>query len=61
MHVHILTVESPMLLGIERLSIASNNIRSLPEEIGECSNLQELYLSNNAKLSSIPGTAGHLR
>ena len=47
--------------GIQRISLASNNIRTLPDEIGNCCELQELYLSNNSKLSSIPSSAGHLR
>ena len=40
---------------IERLSLSSNNIKSLPDEIGACSELKELYISNCAKLSSFPG------
>lgn len=28
---------------------------------GECTALTELYINNNAKFSSLPGTAGHLR
>eukprot|EP00595_Chromulina_sp_UTEXLB2642_P003288 CAMPEP_0196764280 /NCGR_PEP_ID=MMETSP1095-20130614/5798_1 /TAXON_ID=96789 ORGANISM="Chromulina nebulosa, Strain UTEXLB2642" /NCGR_SAMPLE_ID=MMETSP1095 /ASSEMBLY_ACC=CAM_ASM_000446 /LENGTH=116 /DNA_ID=CAMNT_0042119451 /DNA_START=916 /DNA_END=1266 /DNA_ORIENTATION=+ len=43
------------------MSLSSNNIRKVPEEIGGCVNLKELYLSNNSKLSVIPSTAGHLR
>ena len=49
------------MIGIQRISLASNNIRTLPDEIGNCCELQELYLSNNSKLSSIPSSAGHLR
>lgn len=48
-------------VGVQRISFASNNIKSLPEEIGACQSLEELYLSNNAKLSSLPSSAGHLR
>ena len=43
------------------MSFASNNIRKVPDEIGSCINLKELYLSNNKKLNLIPSTAGHLR
>jgi Leucine-rich repeat (LRR) protein len=50
-----------LFVEIERISLASNNIKTLPEEIGACVTLKELYLSNNAKLNSIPSTAGHLR
>jgi Leucine-rich repeat (LRR) protein len=46
---------------LEKLSLASNNLHSLPDEIGSCSQLQELYLNNNAKFSHFPSTAGHLR
>lgn len=49
------------LVAIERLSMASNNIKAVPEEIGACTTLVELYLSNNAKLSFFPSSAGHLR
>lgn len=49
------------VLDLEKLSIASNSIKKVPEELGNLENLQELYLSNNKKLSSIPSTAGHLR
>lgn len=33
----------------------------MPEEIGACTTLEELYVSNNAKFSYFPGSAGHLR
>ena len=48
------------LQAVERMSLASNNIKALPEELGSCTSLQELYLGNNAKLSSFPNSAGHL-
>jgi hypothetical protein len=48
-------------LAIEKLSMASNNIRTIPDEIGACTTLEELYLGNNAKLSYFPASAGHLR
>jgi hypothetical protein len=41
--------------------LASNNLRGLPDEIAACTTLEELYLSNNAKFSYFPGSAGHLR
>ena len=47
--------------AIEKLSLASNNLRGLPDEIAACTTLEELYLSNNAKFSYFPGSAGHLR
>lgn len=50
-----------MFTDLERMSIASNNIRRVPEEIGTCINLRELYLSNNKKLAVIPNSTGHLR
>ena len=34
---------------------------SLPDEIGGCTALQELYLNNNAKFSRLPATTGHLQ
>jgi Leucine-rich repeat (LRR) protein len=49
------------LQSIQKLSFASNNIKALPDEIGACTTLEELYLSNNAKFSYFPSTAGHLR
>lgn len=33
----------------------------LPDEIGACTTLEELYVSNNAKFSYFPSSAGHLR
>lgn len=48
-------------IELVKLSLASNNIQSLPDEIGECRSLKELYLNNNAKLSSMPSSTGHLR
>jgi hypothetical protein len=52
----------PLLLtAIQKLSLASNNLRGLPDEIAACTTLEELYLSNNAKFSYFPGSAGHLR
>ena len=50
-----------LLAAIQKISLASNNLRGLPDEIGACTTLEELYLSNNAKLSYFPGSAGHLR
>jgi hypothetical protein len=47
--------------AIQKLSLASNNLRGLPDEIAACTTLEELYLSNNAKFSYFPGSAGHLR
>lgn len=47
--------------ALRRLSLSSNNLKALPEEIGACSSLRELYINNNAKFSVIPGSAGHLR
>ena len=46
---------------MERISLSGNNLKTLPEEIGACVALQELYLANNAKFSSLPSSAGHLR
>lgn len=46
--------------ALERLSLASNNLKALPEELGQCSNLEELYASNNAKLSVVPPSASKL-
>ena len=48
-------------IAIQKLSLASNNLRGLPDEIAACTTLEELYLSNNAKFSYFPGSAGHLR
>lgn len=48
-------------LAIEKISFANNNIRALPDEIGACTTLEELYLANNAKFSYFPSSAGHLR
>jgi len=59
--ISIIPPEIGNLACIERLSIASNLITSMPEELGACTTLVELYLSNNAKLSYIPSSAGHLR
>jgi Leucine-rich repeat (LRR) protein len=47
--------------AIQKLSLASNQLRGLPDEIAACTTLEELYLSNNAKFSYFPGSAGHLR
>jgi Leucine-rich repeat (LRR) protein len=47
--------------AIQKISFANNNIRALPDEIGACTTLEELYMSNNAKFSYFPSTAGHLR
>ena len=47
--------------SIRRLSFASNQIKGLPEEIGSCTTLEELYVSNNPKFSYIPPSSGHLR
>jgi hypothetical protein len=51
----------PPVTAIQKLSLASNNLRGLPDEIAACTTLEELYLSNNAKFSYFPGSAGHLR
>lgn len=48
-------------LAIEKLSFSNNNIRALPDEIGACTTLEELYIANNAKFSYFPSSAGHLR
>ena len=52
-----------IFIGIEmkRLSLSSNNLKTLPDEIGACTALKELYVNNNAKFSMLPGAAGHLR
>jgi Leucine-rich repeat (LRR) protein len=47
--------------AIEKLSLSSNLLRGLPDEIAACTTLEELYLNNNAKFSYFPGSAGHLR
>jgi Leucine-rich repeat (LRR) protein len=47
--------------AIQKLSFSNNNIRVLPDEIGACTTLEELYLSNNAKFNYFPSSAGHLR
>lgn len=57
----VIPVEVKNLQAIKKISLASNNLRGLPDEIGECTTLEELYLSNNAKFSYFPGSAGHLR
>ena len=59
--ISIIPSEIGKLHDLERVSLASNNIKTLPEEIGDCEALRELYLSNNAKLISLPNSAGHLR
>lgn len=46
---------------IEKLTLGSNNLRGLPDEIGNCTTLEELYVNNNAKFSYFPQTCGHLR
>eukprot|EP00968_Pinguiococcus_pyrenoidosus_P020151 scaffold2309_cov248-Pinguiococcus_pyrenoidosus.AAC.5 len=46
---------------MERMSVSSNNLRALPEELGDCSSLQELYMNNNAKFKSLPSSMGHLK
>lgn len=46
---------------LQKFSAASNNLRAIPDEIGTCTTLEELYLGNNAKLSYFPTSAGHLR
>lgn len=48
-------------IDLQKFSAASNNLRAVPDEIGTCTTLEELYLGNNAKLSYFPATAGHLR
>ena len=48
-------------LELTKMSVGSNNLKKIPEEIEGCSKLQELYLGNNKKLAVIPSTAGHLR
>jgi Leucine-rich repeat (LRR) protein len=50
-----------MGLAIEKISFSNNNIKTLPDEIGACTTLEELYMSNNAKLNYFPSAAGHLR
>jgi Leucine-rich repeat (LRR) protein len=50
-----------LCLAIQKLSFSNNNIRVLPDEIGACTTLEELYLSNNAKFNYFPSSAGHLR
>ncbi len=55
------TFFSSSIAAIQKISLASNNLKGLPDEIGACVTLEELYLSNNAKFSYFPGTAGHLR
>ena len=46
---------------MERLSLSSNNIKKLPEDIGGCANLKELYVNNNAKFSTVPNSIGELK
>jgi hypothetical protein len=58
---HPLPRPCPPVTAIQKLSLASNNLRGLPDEIAACTTLEELYLSNNAKFSYFPGSAGHLR
>ena len=45
---------------MEIFTLSSNNIKKLPEELGECKNLKELYINNNAKLTTVPPSLGHL-
>lgn len=47
--------------GIEKISLSNNNIKALPDEIGACTTLEELYVNNNAKFNYFPSSAGHLR
>ncbi|RYG62697.1 hypothetical protein EON64_17385 [archaeon] len=41
--------------------MANNVLKGLPDEIGACTTLEELYVSNNPKFSYFPSSAGHLR
>jgi Leucine-rich repeat (LRR) protein len=41
--------------------LSNNNIKALPDEIGACTTLEELYVNNNAKFNYFPSSAGHLR
>ena len=36
-------------------------LKGLPDEIGACTTLEELYVANNPKFSYFPSSAGHLR
>merc|ERR1712139_763132 len=57
--------ELPSELGglkeLKRISLSTNNLKTLPAEMGNCTQLEELYMNNNTKFSKMPESMGHLK
>jgi len=49
-----------VLSALKALSVASNQIRSLPDQLGGCSNLESLDLAGNRDLEQLPEGLGRL-
>jgi Leucine-rich repeat (LRR) protein len=49
------------LTNLQLLTLSSNNIKSIPEELGHlCTDMREIYISNNPKLASLPESLGSM-